>query len=148
MLIVFMIAWMLMVLAMTHVGSVIPALMWFEDQKKGWKDVVLPGLRLYQAAFPAFHNHLSRISNVVYKLKATKWIFKMSQSAYIYIPIYISPPPRTRFKNMKGKSVKKGRDWIMEKKERRRRQGRCVCILDSPSLLTKKINPVRNAVVQ
>uniref|UniRef100_A0A8C4DK22 18S rRNA (guanine-N(7))-methyltransferase n=1 Tax=Dicentrarchus labrax TaxID=13489 RepID=A0A8C4DK22_DICLA len=26
--------------------------------------------------------------------------------------------------NMKGKSVKKGRDWIFEKKERRRRQGR------------------------
>jgi len=31
---------------------------------------------------------------------------------------------RNRFKNMKGKSVKKGKDWIMEKKERRRRQGR------------------------
>uniref|UniRef100_A0A8C4DK41 18S rRNA (guanine-N(7))-methyltransferase n=1 Tax=Dicentrarchus labrax TaxID=13489 RepID=A0A8C4DK41_DICLA len=31
---------------------------------------------------------------------------------------------RCRFKNMKGKSVKKGRDWIFEKKERRRRQGR------------------------
>uniref|UniRef100_A0A3P9LQN8 18S rRNA (guanine-N(7))-methyltransferase n=1 Tax=Oryzias latipes TaxID=8090 RepID=A0A3P9LQN8_ORYLA len=29
-----------------------------------------------------------------------------------------------RFKTMKGKSVKKGRDWILEKKERRRRQGR------------------------
>uniref|UniRef100_A0A8C9Y1Q7 18S rRNA (guanine-N(7))-methyltransferase n=1 Tax=Sander lucioperca TaxID=283035 RepID=A0A8C9Y1Q7_SANLU len=29
-----------------------------------------------------------------------------------------------RFKNMKGKSAKKGRDWIFEKKERRRRQGR------------------------
>uniref|UniRef100_A0A3P8U7S7 18S rRNA (guanine-N(7))-methyltransferase n=1 Tax=Amphiprion percula TaxID=161767 RepID=A0A3P8U7S7_AMPPE len=29
-----------------------------------------------------------------------------------------------RFKNMKGKSLKKGRDWILEKKERRRRQGR------------------------
>uniref|UniRef100_A0A3B4V825 18S rRNA (guanine-N(7))-methyltransferase n=1 Tax=Seriola dumerili TaxID=41447 RepID=A0A3B4V825_SERDU len=29
-----------------------------------------------------------------------------------------------RFKNMKGKSAKKGRDWILEKKERRRRQGR------------------------
>lgn len=25
---------------------------------------------------------------------------------------------------MKGKSVKKGKDWILEKKERRRRQGR------------------------
>lgn len=33
---------------------------------------------------------------------------------------------RCRFKTMKGKSVKKGRDWILEKKERRRRQGRCV----------------------
>ncbi|KAK0140394.1 putative 18S rRNA (guanine-N(7))-methyltransferase [Merluccius polli] len=31
---------------------------------------------------------------------------------------------RTRFKNMKGKSVKKGKDWILDKKERRRRQGR------------------------
>ncbi|TKS80958.1 putative 18S rRNA (guanine-N(7))-methyltransferase [Collichthys lucidus] len=31
---------------------------------------------------------------------------------------------RCRFKNMKGKSAKKGRDWIFEKKERRRRQGR------------------------
>uniref|UniRef100_A0AAX7UM94 18S rRNA (guanine-N(7))-methyltransferase n=1 Tax=Astatotilapia calliptera TaxID=8154 RepID=A0AAX7UM94_ASTCA len=29
-----------------------------------------------------------------------------------------------RFRNMKGKSLKKGRDWILEKKERRRRQGR------------------------
>uniref|UniRef100_A0A667XM20 18S rRNA (guanine-N(7))-methyltransferase n=1 Tax=Myripristis murdjan TaxID=586833 RepID=A0A667XM20_9TELE len=33
---------------------------------------------------------------------------------------------RSRFKNMKGKSAKKGRDWILEKKERRRRQGRDV----------------------
>ncbi|KAJ3590194.1 hypothetical protein NHX12_008148 [Muraenolepis orangiensis] len=31
---------------------------------------------------------------------------------------------RTRFKNLKGKSVKKGKDWILDKKERRRRQGR------------------------
>ncbi|XP_072907515.1 18S rRNA (guanine-N(7))-methyltransferase-like [Hemitrygon akajei] len=31
-----------------------------------------------------------------------------------------------RFKNMKGKSVKGSRDWILEKKERRRRQGRTV----------------------
>lgn len=31
---------------------------------------------------------------------------------------------RSRFKNMKGKSLKKGKDWILEKKERRRRQGR------------------------
>ncbi|RMC10872.1 hypothetical protein DUI87_12584 [Hirundo rustica rustica] len=31
---------------------------------------------------------------------------------------------RTRFRNMKGKSVKKSRDWILEKKERRRRQGK------------------------
>ncbi|KPP76659.1 Williams-Beuren syndrome chromosomal region 22 protein-like [Scleropages formosus] len=31
---------------------------------------------------------------------------------------------KSRFKNMKGKSVKKTRDWILEKKERRRRQGR------------------------
>ncbi|XP_032882064.1 probable 18S rRNA (guanine-N(7))-methyltransferase [Amblyraja radiata] len=33
---------------------------------------------------------------------------------------------RLRFKNMKGKSVKGSRDWILEKKERRRRQGRTV----------------------
>ncbi|XP_014378334.2 probable 18S rRNA (guanine-N(7))-methyltransferase, partial [Alligator sinensis] len=31
---------------------------------------------------------------------------------------------RTRFKNAKGKSAKKSRDWILEKKERRRRQGK------------------------
>uniref|UniRef100_A0A8C7G8I1 18S rRNA (guanine-N(7))-methyltransferase n=1 Tax=Oncorhynchus kisutch TaxID=8019 RepID=A0A8C7G8I1_ONCKI len=31
---------------------------------------------------------------------------------------------RSRFKNMKGKSAKKGKDWVLEKKERRRRQGR------------------------
>lgn len=31
---------------------------------------------------------------------------------------------RLRYKAMKGKHVKKSRDWIMEKKERRRRQGR------------------------
>ncbi|XP_072524896.1 18S rRNA (guanine-N(7))-methyltransferase [Salminus brasiliensis] len=33
---------------------------------------------------------------------------------------------RSRFKNMKGKSLKKSKDWIMEKKERRRRQGKDV----------------------
>ncbi|XP_016108895.1 18S rRNA (guanine-N(7))-methyltransferase isoform X2 [Sinocyclocheilus grahami] len=33
---------------------------------------------------------------------------------------------RSRFTNMKGKSVKKSKDWIMEKKERRRRQGKDV----------------------
>ncbi|XP_016308132.1 18S rRNA (guanine-N(7))-methyltransferase isoform X2 [Sinocyclocheilus anshuiensis] len=33
---------------------------------------------------------------------------------------------RSRFRNMKGKSVKKSKDWIMEKKERRRRQGKDV----------------------
>ncbi|XP_001366808.1 probable 18S rRNA (guanine-N(7))-methyltransferase [Monodelphis domestica] len=31
---------------------------------------------------------------------------------------------RIRFKTTKGKSVKKSRDWILEKKERRRRQGK------------------------
>ncbi|XP_073472677.1 18S rRNA (guanine-N(7))-methyltransferase [Aquarana catesbeiana] len=31
---------------------------------------------------------------------------------------------RMRFKNAKGKSVKKSKDWILEKKERRRRQGK------------------------
>lgn len=44
---------------------------------------------------------------------------------------------RCRFGNMKGKSLKKGRDWILEKKERRRRQGRCVheCIFNSKNLI-------------
>ncbi|XP_061073353.1 probable 18S rRNA (guanine-N(7))-methyltransferase [Conger conger] len=31
---------------------------------------------------------------------------------------------RCRFKHMKGKSLKKSKDWVLEKKERRRRQGR------------------------
>ncbi|XP_015269034.1 PREDICTED: probable 18S rRNA (guanine-N(7))-methyltransferase [Gekko japonicus] len=31
---------------------------------------------------------------------------------------------RMRFKNAKGRSVKKSRDWVLEKKERRRRQGK------------------------
>lgn len=31
---------------------------------------------------------------------------------------------RIRFRNAKGKSVKKSKDWIIEKKERRRRQGK------------------------
>ncbi|XP_041924075.1 probable 18S rRNA (guanine-N(7))-methyltransferase [Alosa sapidissima] len=31
---------------------------------------------------------------------------------------------RSRFKSMRGRSVKKSKDWIVEKKERRRRQGR------------------------
>ncbi|XP_028938576.1 probable 18S rRNA (guanine-N(7))-methyltransferase [Ornithorhynchus anatinus] len=31
---------------------------------------------------------------------------------------------RQRFKTAKGKSVKKSRDWVLEKKERRRRQGK------------------------
>ncbi|KAF7692779.1 probable 18S rRNA (guanine-N(7))-methyltransferase [Silurus meridionalis] len=33
---------------------------------------------------------------------------------------------RSRFKNLKGKSLKKSKDWIKEKKERRRRQGKDV----------------------
>ncbi|XP_048375478.1 probable 18S rRNA (guanine-N(7))-methyltransferase [Sphaerodactylus townsendi] len=33
---------------------------------------------------------------------------------------------RVRFKNAKGLSVKKSRDWVLEKKERRRRQGKQV----------------------
>ncbi|KAK7588072.1 hypothetical protein V9T40_005317 [Parthenolecanium corni] len=33
---------------------------------------------------------------------------------------------RDNYKNMKGKNIKKSRDWIIEKKERRRRQGRNV----------------------
>ncbi|XP_007430324.1 probable 18S rRNA (guanine-N(7))-methyltransferase isoform X2 [Python bivittatus] len=33
---------------------------------------------------------------------------------------------RIRFRNAKGKSVKKSRDWVLEKKERRRRQGKNV----------------------
>ncbi|KAK9412352.1 putative 18S rRNA guanine-N7-methyltransferase [Crotalus adamanteus] len=33
---------------------------------------------------------------------------------------------RIRFRNAKGKSVKKSRDWVLEKKERRRRQGKSV----------------------
>ncbi|XP_053130806.1 probable 18S rRNA (guanine-N(7))-methyltransferase isoform X1 [Hemicordylus capensis] len=33
---------------------------------------------------------------------------------------------RTRFRNAKGKSVKKSRDWVMEKKERWRQQGKNV----------------------
>ncbi|XP_067307616.1 LOW QUALITY PROTEIN: probable 18S rRNA (guanine-N(7))-methyltransferase [Pseudorasbora parva] len=33
---------------------------------------------------------------------------------------------RSRFKHMKGKCVKKSKDWIMEKKDRRRRQGKDV----------------------
>ncbi|XP_061461250.1 probable 18S rRNA (guanine-N(7))-methyltransferase isoform X2 [Rhineura floridana] len=33
---------------------------------------------------------------------------------------------RMRFKNARGQSVKKSRDWVLEKKERRRRQGRDV----------------------
>ncbi|ROL49826.1 putative 18S rRNA (guanine-N(7))-methyltransferase [Anabarilius grahami] len=37
-----------------------------------------------------------------------------------------SKAKKSRFKNVKGKSVKKSKDWIMEKKERRRRQGKDV----------------------
>ncbi|XP_005986915.1 probable 18S rRNA (guanine-N(7))-methyltransferase [Latimeria chalumnae] len=33
---------------------------------------------------------------------------------------------RMRFKHMKGKSLKRARDWILDKKERRRRQGKSV----------------------
>uniref|UniRef100_A0A8C3UQR7 18S rRNA (guanine-N(7))-methyltransferase n=1 Tax=Catharus ustulatus TaxID=91951 RepID=A0A8C3UQR7_CATUS len=39
-------------------------------------------------------------------------------------PAAVHFPHRTRFRNVKGKSVKKSRDWILEKKERRRRQGK------------------------
>ncbi|XP_060687762.1 probable 18S rRNA (guanine-N(7))-methyltransferase [Hemiscyllium ocellatum] len=35
---------------------------------------------------------------------------------------------RLRFENLKGKPVKRSREWILEKKERRRRQGRTVRI--------------------
>uniref|UniRef100_H3CQK2 18S rRNA (guanine-N(7))-methyltransferase n=1 Tax=Tetraodon nigroviridis TaxID=99883 RepID=H3CQK2_TETNG len=40
--------------------------------------------------------------------------------------VQFSGQSRSRFKNLKGKSAKKGKDWILEKKERRRRQGRDV----------------------
>ena len=33
---------------------------------------------------------------------------------------------RERVKNARGKSLKKSRDWILEKKERRRKQGKDV----------------------
>ena len=35
-------------------------------------------------------------------------------------------PKRERIKNARGKPLKKSRDWIMEKKERRRKQGKDV----------------------
>lgn len=45
------------VLAMTNVGSAIPALMRSKDQNKCFKVVVLSDSKLYQAAFPAFYTH-------------------------------------------------------------------------------------------
>lgn len=56
--------------------------------------------------------------------QVTKWILNKLRSTFCAFW-------RCRFKNMKGKSVKKGRDWILEKKERRRRQGRYVYNCDS-----------------
>ena len=38
---------------------------------------------------------------------------------------------RDRVKQVRGKSVKKSRDWVLEKKERRRRQGKYVIICDT-----------------
>lgn len=114
---------------MTNVGSAVPALTRSKDQKKCVKVIVLSDLRLYQAAFPAFYTHLQDFQMLF--TRSYKVNFKN-------VPICIlSPFWRTRFKNMKGKSVKKGRDWIMEKKERRRRQGRCACSWESATLLTK-----------
>lgn len=46
-----------MVLAMTDVGSAIPALVRPKDQKNSLKVVVLSDLKLYQTAFPAFYTH-------------------------------------------------------------------------------------------
>ena len=44
---------------------------------------------------------------------------------YVQLRCYLSVYSyREKFKNLKGKSIKKSRDWILEKKERRRRQGR------------------------
>lgn len=65
-----------MVLAMTNVGSAIPALKRSEDQKKCLKVVVLSDLRLYQAAFPAFDTYLSRVSHV----------YQMLQSEFLKCP--------------------------------------------------------------
>ena len=50
-----------------------------------------------------------------------------------------------RFKDLKGKNVKRSRDWIVEKKERRRRQGRSVLShpILSISLLLHKLLLVR-----
>lgn len=50
----------LMVLAMTNVGSAIPALVSPKDQKNSLKVVVLPDLKLYQAAFPASYTHFQK----------------------------------------------------------------------------------------
>lgn len=118
-------------LAVTNVGSTIPALMRSQDQKKCLKVVVLSDFRLYQAAFPAFYtSHFKSFQCCL--PEATKWISKKCPNLHFVLFFW-----RTRFKNMKGKSVKKGRDWIMEKKERRRRQGRCACSWKSANPLTK-----------
>lgn len=110
-----------MVLAMINVGSAIPALMRSKGQKKCLKVVVLSDLRLCLAAFPAFYTH----SREWQKLFMRSYKVNFQNGPNLHFVLFW----RTRFKNMKGKSVKKGRDWIMEKKERRRRQGRWACSL-------------------
>ena len=44
-------------------------------------------------------------------------------SKYLFFILFEN---RLRFKDMKGKSAKKSTDWIMEKKEKRKKQGKLV----------------------
>lgn len=111
---------------MTDVGSAIPASVRPKDQKNSLKVVVLSDLKLYQAAFPAFYTHFQEFQMLF--TRSYKVNFKKCPNLHLVIFW------RSRFKNMRGKSVKKGRDWIMEKKERRRRQGRYACRWESATL--------------
>lgn len=53
-------------------------------------------------------------------------LFVNFRRTLIQILLMCSSNFRVNFKNLKGKPPKKSRDWILEKKERRRRQGRTV----------------------
>lgn len=94
-----------------------------KELSKGCRAVWFEAL---SGSFSGLLHSFSRVSDVVYQ----KLQSEFQKCPNLHFVIFW----RSRFKNMRGKSVKKGRDWIMEKKERRRRQGRYACRWESATL--------------
>lgn len=125
------------VLAMISAGFVIPALMKPKDQQKSTKGCRAAWLEAPSGSFSCLsQSRPSRCMKFRIRVSGCSWTQTVRWILTKLLGHFLSLW-RCRFKNMKGKSVKKGRDWILEKKERRRRQGRYEHYFASSELLLK-----------